>query len=134
MIVLRVRHTLTGERLAAMTPAELLAFAAQTDARMPATVTPATPVVVDDVATLRLMDGGRDTGVRMTFLRVGGRWRLDGLPVLAQVGCIVRHTFRQRGIGRDQEDELLLRTLQATTGRAPSPDIWQPLVRTAANP
>ncbi|HYH80928.1 MAG TPA: hypothetical protein VEX86_14095 [Longimicrobium sp.] len=128
MLVLGLRHRVGAERLSAMTPRQLLAHTIQTDTRVGAGMTPGTPAVVGDEATVPLLSGGRPTGARMAFIRGDGGWRADLLPLMALAGCGVRAALRQRGIGRERDDEVILRGLQHSTGRAPGDDIWQPLV------
>jgi hypothetical protein len=39
----------------------------------------------------------------------------------------MRLRLRRAGVGRDREDEIILRILQSAIGRAPAADIRQPL-------
>ena len=128
-LVLGLRHRLTAERLSGMTPGEVLAFAAENEARFNDGVTPGSPVVRGDAATVPLLNDGRPTVYIVDLERGDAGWRLDLLPFTAQTGCRIRRMIRRRGMGPDRDDEMILRVLERTTGRAPSPDIWQPLVR-----
>jgi hypothetical protein len=127
--VLSLRHRLEPARLAAMTPREVVAFGAQEDASFSGQVTPGEPVFLPGMAWLPLMTaGGTPTGFRVALLQVGGEWRIDLIPLIAAVDCQTAGRLHDRGITREQQNSLLLHQLEVSTGRAPSPRIWEPLI------
>jgi hypothetical protein len=136
MLVLLARHRVEAGRLRAMRPADVfIALEVELGAFDPA-LRPGEPVMGPGpgVAWVQLKQGTESVFVHFGFVRVGGRWRVDTLPALASTDCLLRASLRREGAARDQEDALLLRALESVTGRAPSPDIWEPLERTAPGP
>ncbi|MFL5537506.1 MAG: hypothetical protein ACJ8J0_00850 [Longimicrobiaceae bacterium] len=129
MLVLMARHRLEAGRLRAMSPTDLFVFLEVENGAFDPSIGPGDPVMGPEpgLAWLQLKQGTESVFLRIGFVRVGGSWRVDTLPTLAGTECLFRGSLRASGTTREQEDALLLRTIEAMTGRAPSPAIWEPL-------
>lgn len=62
-------------------------------------------------------------GDEVPFLREDGAWRWDMMPMILGAS----DEFSEGLESQEEEDEFVLFVLQQSDGRAPSPDIWQPL-------
>lgn len=126
MKVLILRHQLTADRLAGMGPREVFAVSGESQ---PQGLTAGTPRVAGNLAWMDLFLNGRPTPFHVAFVRNGADWRIDTLPLQAISGCLLRANLRRNGASRAQEDSVVLRSIEGTSGRRPSPDIWLPMVR-----
>jgi hypothetical protein len=132
--VLSARHRLDAARLAAMSPRELMVWGAMQITAVNDAMTADTPDVAGGRAWAALRVNGVPSGLRIQFFREGDAWRLDLVSLLGSAGCRVETELRARGMTSAQLDASLLHQLEVETGRAPSPDIWLPLVRTGSGP
>jgi hypothetical protein len=131
MKVLILRHQLTADRLARMGPREVFAVSGESQREG---LTAGTPRVAGNLAWMDLFLNGRPSPFHVAFVRSGEDWRIDTLPLQALSGCLLRANLRRNGASRAQEDSVVLQSIQGTSDRPLSPDIWLPLVRGGAAP
>jgi|GEM_PF-1970990 hypothetical protein len=66
---------------------------------------------------------GRPTKMKFQFVIEGGKWKLKLMPIMTQAEPVLQAQLKREGL---TEDEYILRVLEATTGRKPLPDAWDP--------
>lgn len=129
--VLHLRHREDAAKLPGMHPQEVLA-SEMVSMEVDGSAESTPPVVRGDIAWVNLTWKGEPTPERIFFVRRNQVWRVDFLSMLATGACELRRDMRAHGVGPQDENGMLLMGLEGSTGRAPSTDIWLPLVRSGS--
>lgn len=127
MSVMQLRHQMTRRQLEGMSGSEIVAYAVDQGwiGKDGAARLQVGDFTVDgDFASAPILGGdGKETLLRMRFAHEDGVWRLDLVELMALTRVAIVQAIRQTGMS---EDEFILFALEATSGRRPGPEIWNP--------
>jgi len=125
--VMQLRHQMTRRQLESMSGEEIVAYAVDNGwiGKDGAARLQVGDFTVDgSFATAPILGAdGKETLLRMRFAREDGVWRLDLVEMMALTRVAIAQAIRQTGLS---EDEFILFALEATSGRRPGPEIWNP--------
>jgi hypothetical protein len=129
MMVLFYRHMLDVDQLQSKQGRELFVYSVEQGwggSQSAGQASLGTITVNGDSASGQILANGRPAPLQFSFAKEQGAWKLDLLPLLEFADRTLNMAIQ---LGGQSGDAIVIEALQQTTGRAPSPDIWQPLIK-----
>ena len=129
LVVLNMRHTLSHKLLMQMSAKDIFAYGVAQEWISKESVAPydiGDITVYGDYASAALLNGEKDTGSLLEFLKEDDVWRINLLPILKKTSQ--RFTAQISGKNIEDENRIILNIIESMSGKKTADSIWEPVL------
>ena len=133
LVVLNMRHSISGDLLQKMSAKDIFAFGIDQEWMSKEDIAPydiGTISVYGAYASAELLRGTRNTDTFLEFLNENGVWRINLQPILKKTSQDFAAQIAAQNI--KNENAMILKIIESISGERPAEGIWIPVIDTSS--